>query len=467
MTVALTAGMRVHVLGIGGSGMSALARVMLARGVRVSGSDTAAAERLNDLAALGADVVVGQPTDDVFNGRINLVVRSTAVPDSDPTLQAAVAAGVPVWSRADALVSLAADWQVAAVAGTHGKTTTSSMLAVMLREAGVDCSYVIGSELNATGVNAEQGTSSLAVVEADESDATFLRLDPVYAVVTNIDADHLDRWRSVAALEDAFYEFVAGPARRPRLVVACADDPGSSRLVERLRRENAAAPVMTYGFNSAADVRIRVLAEEPSGVRFSASGELALTEAATGVPGRHNVANAVAAAIVATRAGAGTEPVLAALRGYRGARRRFELRGTASGVRVFDDYAHHPTAVAATLAGARAVADGGRVIALCQPYRWYRTAMFVAEYAVALAAADATVLVDVFGPGEVPISGKGAEAIAARMVDAGMPVWFDDSTHAAVERVAALAREGDIVVTLGGEDIRGAGPRLLDVLGRA
>ena len=460
-SVLLTIG-RVHIIGIGGAGMSALARILVAQGVQVSGSDVVDSERLDALRELGIAITVGHPPFTAIEP--HLVVRSSAIADDDPTVLAARAAGIAIWSRADALSDLMAQMTVAAVAGTHGKTTTSSMLTLMLRAADIDCTYVIGSELAATGVNAALGTSQIAVVEADESDGTFLRLQPTCAVVTNIDCDHMDRWQSQEALETAFFDFVAGVGRSVDLVALCVDDAGARRLAQRLA-ENASSPhVMTYGFDSMADVHIEMLHESAMGVAFATSGALVLETAVTHVPGRHNVLNAVAAAIVARHLGVESQTIVNGLAEYQGARRRFELRGAQAGVRVFDDYAHHPTAVAATLSAAQPVAKPGRVVALCQPYRWYRTAMFTHEYAEALAHADHTVLVDVYGPGEQPIAHKGSRQIAQLLSEAGGSVHFAESVAAAIEYLASTCAAGDVVLTLGGEDIRPAGPLLLAAL---
>lgn len=467
MSTSLAPNTRVHVLGIGGAGMSALARILVAQGVQVSGSDTAEAERLPALRDLGIEISIGHATHTVESGLVDLVIRSTAVTDEDPTVKCAITTGIPVWSRADALAALVESMTVAAVAGTHGKTTTSSMLTLMLRAGDIDCTYVVGSELAATGVNAELGTSKIAVVEADESDGTFLRLHPRCAIVTNIDTDHMDRWSSMSALEEAFMEFLVGPGSGTEIAIICADDVGARRLVARLRAlpaANQAPRVITYGFNTDADVRIEVLDEFADGFSFATSGLVQLPQGRTRVPGRHNVVNAVAAAIAATHLGVAGDALVAGLDRYRGARRRFELRGAERGVRVFDDYAHHPTALAATLAAAKKVAGRGRVIALCQPYRWYRTAMFVEDYATALAAADHAVLVDVYGPGEQPVAGRGSERIAQIMEGVGSSVTFCSSVANAVSHIALTAQAGDIVLTLGGEDIRGAGPRIVTAL---
>ena len=461
MTTWFAPGQRVHIVGVGGAGMSAIARILTQRGCVVTGSDAVAAQRLSALAAAGVGVSVGHRADAIAHNAPDVVVASSAVAQSNVEVQAAHAAGIPVLARPEATGLLVQPWRVLAVSGTHGKTTTSSMLTLAMRAADVDCSYLIGSELHATGDNAHEGASPWAVVEADESDGTALLLNPAAVAVTNVDADHLDRWGTVDRMRAAFQRFVDGdgPGRQPEFVVTCADDPGAASLTSsagQLRR--------TYGFAPTADAVVEVTSEDEAGCEFRVRGALDMV-LRTHVPGRHNVLNATAAALLADHAGAAAGAIASGIGGYAGARRRFELQGQAAGVRVFDDYAHHPTAVAATLQAASTVA-AGRVIVLCQPYRWYRTAMFVAEYAQVLAAADWTVLVDVFGPGEEPVPGAGAPDIAARMREAGAKVDYCGSKDEAVALIASAARDGDIVLTLGGEDIRPSGPELVDLLGR-
>lgn len=461
MSAWFTPGQRVHIVGVGGAGMSGIARILTERGCVVSGSDAVAAQRLSALVAAGVTVTVGHSADAISQANPDVVIASSAVAASNVEVQAARGAAVPVLGRPEATGMLVRPWRVLAVSGTHGKTTTSSMLTLILRAAGIDCSYLIGSELHATGVNAHEGTSPWAVVEADESDGTALLLDPAAVAVTNVDADHLDRWGTVERMRGAFQGFIdgAGPSQRPAFVATCADDSGAASLTSsegQVRR--------TYGFSPTADAVVEVTAEQAGGCEFRIRGALDLA-ARTGVPGRHNVLNATAAALLADHAGASADAIISGIGSYGGARRRFELQGEAAGIRVFDDYAHHPTAVAATLQAASSVTQG-RVIVLCQPYRWYRTAMFVAEYAEALAAADWTVLVDVFGPGEQPVPGAGAADIAARMRGAGARVDYCPSKSEAVTLIAAAARAGDIILTLGGEDIRPSGQELVGVLGR-
>lgn len=458
MVAEFVAGTRVHIIGVGGAGMSAIARVLAERGCLVTGSDAAQSERLPALAAAGVSVRVGHDARAIQTQRPDVVIVSTAVPDDDVEVQAALAENVTVIRRPGATALLTQAWRNLAISGTHGKTTTSSMLTLILRHAGIDCSYLLGSELHATGVNAHEGSSPWAVVEADESDGTALRLLTEAVAVTNVDADHLDRWGSIERMKEAFQQFVSGShSCHPKLAVLCADDSGAASLAvpEGVER-------VSYGFVSTADVQVEIVREHSDGCEFSVHGQLEF-RARTRVPGRHNVLNAVAASVLASHAGVNPEVIAAGLEDYQGARRRFELRGSVGDVRVFDDYAHHPTAVAATLSAARSVTKG-RVVVLCQPYRWYRTAMFVREYAEVLGAADWAVLVDVYGPGEQPVAGAGAADIVLAARAHGAHVDYAPTKADAVALLASGVGASDIILTLGGEDIRPVGLDLLQAL---
>ena len=465
MTLFDVAGTSVHIVGIGGAGMSAIARVLHSRGLIVSGSDAAASSRVDQLRELGMSVAIGHATEHV-QPDVAVVIHSTAIALDNPELVAAREYSISVMTRSAALAELTSTWHVIGVSGTHGKTTTSSMLTLMLRAGGLDCSYIIGSELHATGVNAHQGQSDVAVVESDESDRTFLQLQPQIVVITNVDADHLDRWASMEALVEGFTEFARGKLKTPDLVVLCGDDAGARRVRDALVHEGHGPRIVTYGVGRENDVVIVPDVEHSDGVTFSTTGRLQLNQLRTHVPGFHNALNATAAAIAANHAGVSAKAILVGLEDYQGARRRFDKQGEVAGVRVFDDYAHHPTAVAATIAAAHQVAGDGRVIVVCQPYRWYRTALFVPEYAFVLAAADVRVLLDVYGPGEAPIAGASSLDIASHMSADGVAVEYCESKSKAIEFVAAIAKPGDVILTLGGEDIRPLGELLIAELAR-
>lgn len=452
-----------HLVGIGGAGMSVVAHLLLARGARVSGSDAKDSANLAALRAAGARVHVGHDAAHVPAGAT--LVVSTAVRESNPELAHARSAGTPVLHRSEALALVAADLDLVAVAGAHGKTTTSGMLAVTLRGVGHDPSYAIGGSVVGVGTGAHLGAGRAFVAEADESDGSFLNYSPRVAVVTNIEVDHIDHWGTPEAFHAAFEEF--GERIRPGgLLVACADDPGSRRLAASAAARGTR--VLTYGTSDPVDgaeghVALEIRQPRPSGARGSATfgGEVADLELAVG--GEHNLRNAAACLAVGIELGVPLAGLARALRDFHGTGRRFETRGVAGGVRVVDDYAHHPTEVAATLAAARVAADGGRVLVLFQPHLYSRTRAFAAEFADALGAADEVVVTDVFGSREDPEPGVDSTLITSRLPGA---TRVADRWEAA-RAVADLARPGDLVVTMGAGDVTELGPAILDLLDQA
>ncbi|HEX8518963.1 MAG TPA: UDP-N-acetylmuramate--L-alanine ligase [Pseudonocardia sp.] len=460
-------GERVHLVGIGGAGMSGIARLLLARGVAVSGSDAAESAAVAALRALGARVAVGHDAAHLPEGPATVVV-STAIRPTNPELRAAVERGLPVVHRARALAALAAGRRLAAVAGTHGKTSTTSMLTVALRHCGLDPSFAIGGDLTGAGVGAHHGGGELFVVEADESDGSFTAFAPDVAVVTNVEPDHLDHHGTEQAYRAVFADFVDGVVPGGTLV-ACADDPGVTPLVERARERGLA--VRTYGRagGGAAHLDAALVAFVADGtgsrvrVRFGDAGERVLRLA---VPGEHMALNALAAALAAEELGASRECVVEGLAAFDGVRRRFEHRGAAGGVAVYDDYAHHPTEVAATLRAARAVAGPGRVLVAFQPHLYSRTRTFAAGFGAALAHADEVVVLDVYGAREDPEPG-----VTGALVADAVPLPRDRVHHvprradvAAV--LAGLARPGDLVLTMGAGDVTALAPDVLAALGR-
>jgi UDP-N-acetylmuramate--alanine ligase len=457
---------RVHFVGIGGAGMSGIARIMLARGVAVSGSDSAPSAQLDELATLGATVHVGHAAANL--GDADTVVMSSAIRPDNPELAAARQRGLRVLHRAGALASVMLGRTGVAVAGTHGKTTTTSMITTVLRRAGADPAYVIGGVLAQTGQGADDGTGKVFVAEADESDGSFLMLAPAAAVVTGIEADHLDNYASLAQIEAAFLSF----ARRITaggLLVTCADDPGSSELARRLGQAGVGPRVITYG--TAADADYRVTDIRPRGMstsltvasmpgsRAHAAGPVKLTIA---VPGRHNALNAVAAFALTAELGYPVPDIAAGLAAYAGARRRLELKGEADGVRVVDSYAHHPTELAADLAAARDIADGGRVIALFQPHLYSRTRIFAAEFGTALGQADEVVVLDIYAAREDPEPGVTGALVSGAVPD-GAAQFLPDRASAPAA-VAGLAKPGDVVLTMGAGDVTALGPLILTAL---
>ncbi len=450
----------VHVIGIGGAGMSALARLLLARGVRVSGSDAKDSRRLDALRALGAKCDVGHDPANVAD--VGAVVVSTAIADSNVELTTARQRGIPVLHRSVALALTTVGKDVLAVAGTHGKTTTTSMLTVILQACGVDPSFAIGSELHDSGSNAHLGTGDAFVVEADESDGSFLNLDAQVGIITNIEPDHLNYWGTAEAMEAGFHDFAVAIGERGGYVVMCQDDAGSARLAEVLR--DAGVDVRTYGLATDSDYRITLGSLTAEGSDFRVDGPLLAVDAHIRVAGQHNVLNATAAMIAAAGLGLPAGEVAEAVAQFTGTRRRFEYRGEVAGVRVFDDYAHHPTEIAATLRAARDVVGEGRIRVAFQAHHYYRTAMYLKEFGQALGLADFVVVLEVFAPGEEPIPGASGQGMADAVPLPREQVVFEPSWSAVAAHLAAGASPGDIIMTLGAGDISLLIPEVLDLL---
>ena len=466
---------RVHFTGIGGAGMSGIARIMLARGIQVSGSDSTPSALLDDLHAHGARVCLGHEAGHLGDlGPGDTLVLSSAIRPDNPELAEATRRGMRILHRAAALASVMAGRRVIAVAGTHGKTTTTSMLTTVLRECGADPGYVIGGILTETGLGAEDGAGMDFVAEADESDGSFLLLSPDVAVITNVEADHLDNYASLAEIEAAFATF-AGQVGG--MVLTCADDPGAEAVAGRLETLGPAR-VRRYGESMHADYRLNDVKTQGMTVSFAVSadqspfGEL-LSQMTVQVPGRHNALNATAAFATAVELGFAPPRVTAALAGYRGARRRLELKGEADGVRVLDSYAHHPTELAADLRAARDIvaadsAEGstadGRVIAIFQPHLYSRTRIFAAEFGAALGLADEVVVLDVYAAREDPEPGVTGQLVAGA-VPGGRARFLPDRTQIAPV-IARIAQPGDVVLTMGAGDVTVLGPQLVEALRR-
>ena len=451
---------RVHFIGIGGAGMSGIARIMLMRGMTVTGSDAKDSSVVTTLRAQGAEVEIGQRAENVTGA--DTVVVSSAIRETNPELAAARAAGLRIIHRSQALASLMTDRRTVAIAGTHGKTTTTSMTTVVLQACGADPSFVIGGVLTATGTNAHDGTGDVFVAEADESDGSFLLYEPAVGVITNVEADHLDHYGTWEAVRQAFVDFCSRVAERGGTVIVCADDPGSREIGEHARAEGAR--VLLYGQAEDADARIVGIRPGRTGAEFSLvldgteHGPIRLRQ-----PGEYNAANAAAALCVAAELGFPLSDAILGVESFGGTRRRFELRGTGSGVRVYDDYAHHPTEVAAVLTAAREVVDpGGRVHVIFQPHLFSRTQNFKAEFGRALGIADDVVVLDVFPAREDPIPGVTGALIAAEVPheDVGFLASFADAVPYVRERV----RPGDVVITAGAGDVTLLGPELVAAL---
>ena len=471
---------RVHFIGIGGAGMSGIARIMLARGIAVSGSDAMPSAMLDDLHAQGARVHLGHAAANLRDlGPGDTLVVSSAIRADNPELAEATRRGMRVIHRAAALASVMAGRRVTAVAGTHGKTTTTSMLTTVLRDCGADPGYVIGGILNATGLGAEDGAGMDFVAEADESDGSFLLLSPDVAIVTNVEADHLDNYGSLADIADAFTAF---GSRVSSLVLTCADDPGAEALATRLQALEPAR-VRRYGESPGADYRLGDVKSQGLAVSFAVTadhspfGEI-FAQMTVQVPGRHNALNATAAFAAAVELGFAPPRVCAALAGYRGARRRMEFKGEAGGVRVFDSYAHHPTELAADLRAARDIAtcaeagsvpesaaaagSGGRVIAIFQPHLYSRTRIFAEDFGAALGLADEALVLDVYAAREDPEPGV-TGALVADAVPGGRALFLPDRTQVAPV-ITHIAGPGDVVLTMGAGDVTTLGPQLIEAL---
>ena len=450
----------VHFVGIGGAGMSGIARVLLARGTRVSGSDAKQSRTLLALQALGATVHLGHDASHVADA--DTVVVSTAIRQDNPELVEARRRGLSVLIRAEALAACMAGRRGVAVAGTHGKTTTTSMLTVAVQHCGVDPSFAIGGDLNEAASNAHHGSGELFIVEADESDGSFLAYRPYCAIVTNVEADHLDLYGDAAAVEVAFEDFVAtiDPAG---FLVVCADDPGSRRLAEHARAHGV--DVRTYGTSEDADLRLSGLSISGTTSRYEPVYRgRRLPAVVLAVPGRHLALNSAGALLLAIGLGLHGPTVVEGLAGFTGVRRRMELKGTVAGVRVYDDYAHHPTELLAQLEAAREVVGQGRLVVAFQPHRYSRTLAFAAEFGSALALADEVVVMEVYAAGEDPVPGATGATVAAAVPLPSERVLFEPSWTAVPARLAERARPGDLVLTLGAGDVTAIGPEVLRLL---
>lgn len=427
----------VHFVGIGGAGLSGIARIMLARGLTVSGSDGTDSPTLDALRDLGATVHLGHAADQV--GDADTVVVSTAVREDNPEYAEAVRRGLRVLPRSAALAAVMAGRRVVAVAGTHGKTTTTSLLTVALQAAGADPAYAIGGDLSATGVNAADGTGDVFVAEADESDGAFLHYAPYAAVVTNVEADHLDNWGTEEAYVAAFDEFAATVAP-DGFLVCCVDDPGAAALAERQR---------------AAGRRV---------IEVSAAAPEALAGVTLWSPGEHYLADALAAHATGVALGYDPADLARGVAAYTGTKRRMEPKGEAGGVRVYDSYAHHPTEIAGDLQSARVLAGEGRVVVAFQPHLVSRTRIFGTAMGEALGAADEVVVLDVY------LAREDADpAVTGALVAGAVPlppeqVAFVPDLADAAAALVARARPGDLVLTLGAGTVTQVAPQVLALL---
>jgi len=451
---------RVHLIGVGGVGMSGLARLLLTRGIPTSGSELRDWPALAGLRALGGTIHMRHVPENLDD--VDTVVYSTAIPQDHLELEEARRRGLRIMHRSEALAAAMTGRRTVAVAGTHGKTTTTSMITLILQHAGFDPSFVIGGEISEVGSNAHHGSGDLFVAEADESDRSFLLYRPYVSIITNIDADHLNTYGDLAGLEAAFLEYarLTDPAG---FLVLCADNDGTRRLAETLRAEGR--KVLTYGTADDADLRLSDISSSVLGVRYQAAlhGE-SVGEVRLPVPGGHFGLNSAAAVLAAVELGVPLPVTVEALAVFPGVRRRFERKGVANGVVVYDEYAYHPVSVTAALETLREVASGGRLVVVFQPYRVYRTRDMEAELATALALADEAIILEVFGPGETRGPGEGGVALTAAIDLTAAHKVFVPDWDAVPAEVLRRAHPGDLVVTMGAPPSSLLGDELLAAL---
>ena len=454
---------RIHFVGIGGIGMSGIAELLVNLGYEVTGSDMQRSEITQRLESLGARIAIGHAAANL--GEAEVAVYSSAVRASNPEIAAARARGVSVIARAELLAELMQLREGIAVAGAHGKTTTTSMIALVLEAAGLDPTAVIGGRISAFGSNARLGQGKYLVAEADESDRSFLKLRPRFAVITNIDREHLEAYRDFDDLEDAFVQF-ANSVPRNGAVILCADDPHLRSL-----RKAMTTRTVTYGFDAGADVVASEVELKGFGavctVHDARPGRTAgeRSRLALSVPGRHNVLNALAAVAMGLELGIPFPEIARGLEGFHGAERRFQRRGVVNDVTVVEDYGHHPTEIVAVLAAAKPVA-AGRVVVAFQPHRFTRTSMLMPEFGAAFAEADVLVLTDIYSAGEDPIEGATLDALA-QTVRAGFAGELEvipelKDVPAAIGRIA---KPGDLVILLGAGSIGSLANAVLEKLG--
>ena len=451
MKLSQLVGKRVHFVGIGGSGMSGLARIAISHGIKVSGSDSSDSSVLNALRALGAEIFIGHQAENISGA--DLLVFSNAIKPDNPERKAAKDSGITEITRAAALALLMSESISVAVAGTHGKTTTSSMATVALQACGVDPSFAIGGVLKSSGSNAHRGSGKYFIAEADESDGSFVAYHPHAAIITNVEWDHVDHFASEAdvfAAFNAFVETIKG------FLVFCADDAGASQVA-------ANSKVKTIGYGKSADAALRIdqisLSAGGSSARVLWNGaKVGVLELS--VPGEHNLLNAAAVLAVGLEIGLPINSLLDGLIKFHGAGRRFELKGTVNGIRVIDDYGHHPTEIRVTLEAAKRYAGGGNLLVIFQPHRYSRTKAFTDQFAEALAIADSVWLLEIYAASEQPITGVTSANIAKLIPHAK----FEPNFISVIDEVARVAKPGDVIITLGAGDVSSLGPLILSAL---
>jgi len=451
---------KVHLMGVGGVGVSAVARLLLDYGLEVSGTDAKDLPVLESLRQRGARIEVGY--DPANLGDAQTVVISSIIKPGNPEYDEAVRRGLKILHRSEGLeAAMRGHEKIVTIAGTHGKTTTTSLTAHMLKAVGARPSFAVGANIPSLGTNAELGEGGYFVAEADESDASFLNYRPDVIIVTNVEADHLDHYGTEEAVHQAFVHF-ARLLPDDGLLICCADDPGANELARKMRHERSDLRVQTYGFSEHADRRLSQAQATDDG-RFTALVEWGSGQSYTldlAVPGQHNLLNATAALSVGIDAGLDVNEALEALASFSGAARRFEFKGKVGDVRVYDDYAHHPTEVLAALSAGRTVAGDGHLHVVFQPHLFSRTKEFYREFAKALSLADSVAVLEIYPAREEPIEGITSELIASR-VEVPSQVF---SAAAAVAHVVEQAEPGDVVMTIGAGDVTALGPQIVESL---
>ncbi|NBE51912.1 UDP-N-acetylmuramate--L-alanine ligase [Streptomyces boluensis] len=452
---------RPHFIGIGGAGMSGIAKILAQRGAHVAGSDARESATADALRERGATVHIGHDAAHLATDA-SAVVVSSAIREDNPELTAAKERGVPVVHRSDALASLMTGLRPIAVAGTHGKTTTTSMLAVSLSALGLDPSYAIGGDLDAPGSNAHHGEGEIFVAEADESDRSFHKYAPEVAIVLNVELDHHANYASMDEIYDSFETFTGKVVPGGTLVIA-ADQSGAVELTRRIR-DLSGLKVVTYGESESADVRIHKVTPRGLSSEVTVLLDGKLLTFTVSVPGRHYAHNAVAALAAGVALGIPAHNLASALGKYTGVKRRLQLKGEAAGVQVIDSYAHHPTEMNADLEAIRGAAGDSRILVVFQPHLFSRTQELGVEMGQALALADGSVVLDIYPAREDPIPGITSELIIDAARAAGADVTPEHAKDAVPDVIAGMARPGDLVLTMGAGDVTDLGPRILDRL---
>ena len=450
--------LKIHFIGIGGSGMSGIARIMIAKGFTVTGSDKNDSPIITSLKALGARIEVGHKEENLRDAE--LVIISAAIREDNPELALARKKLIPVAARAQALAWLMSDSTSIAVAGTHGKTTTTAMLAVALQATGADPSFAVGGTINTAGTNAHSGSGSIFIAEADESDGSFLAYKPSGAIITNVELDHVDHFADEEAVFKVFEQFISS-IQANGFLVACGDDAGVKQLLDRITRDDL--KILLYGQGENNDFQIQRIQLKPlsSTATISSTGRK-VGELNLSVVGEHNLLNALAAFTAATALNMPEDKLFTGLNSFTGTRRRFELKGEVSGIKVIDDYGHHPTEIIATLTAAKNLAQSARVLVIFQPHRYSRTAAFFEQFSAALSKADFTFLLEVYAAGEKAIPGVSSLMIARNMNQS--KVRFEPAMLEVVSDITKMAKSGDVIIMLGAGDVSSLSEPILQSL---